>query len=292
MPIRVRAKPPGEFIRDHLVSVGGMDYPQSIHRAYKAYLKAQGLEDGCSRASMSAYIWRANRMGLIVFDHAEASAYWNAIKDGVEVPADYTRESRPQAPSPRHYYRIIDPTDDRWIRLEASYRESIGIEVPPMMPRPPIRPPKVEKPPPKLKPPPKPKPPRKPKVVKPKPPTAEERVRPYEERVGLIVATLSELEASPSMELVAEIENGALGLSEDVLEAAGKARGTERTMLSGINVRLLSTLEEMPLLRNSVARYLVSETATERERNMAALRAAIRVVRENLTPLPAEERGE
>jgi len=41
-----------------------------------------------------------------------------------------------------------------------------------------------------------------------------------------------------------------------------------------------------------VARYLASETAAERERNMAALRAAIRVVREDLTPLPAEERGE
>jgi len=292
MPIRVRAKPPGEFIRDHLVSVGGIDYPQSIHRAYKAYLKAQGFKNGASRGTMSKYIWLANKMGLIQFDHAEASAYWNAIEDGVEVPADYVRESRPQAPSPRHYYRIIDPTDDRWIRLEASYRESIGIEVPPMMPRPPIRPPKVEKPPPKLKPPPKPKPPRKPKVVKPKPPTAEERVRPYEERLGLIVATLSELEASPSMELVAEIENEALGLSEDVLEAAGKARGTERTLLSGINVRLLAVLGEIPLLRNSVARYLASETATERERNMAALRAAIRVVREDLTPLPAEERGE
>ncbi|MBA7690522.1 hypothetical protein ES703_99051 [subsurface metagenome] len=163
-----------------------------------------------------------------------------------------------------------------------------------MAPRPPIRPPAPPKVrPPKVEKPPKPpKPPRKPRVVKPKPPTAEERVRPYEERIGLILATLSELETTPTLATVAEIENMALGLAEDVVEAAGKARGTERTMLSGINVRLLSTLEEMPLLRNSVARYLASETAAERERNMAALRAAIRVVREDLTPLPAEERGE
>ncbi|GAH78025.1 unnamed protein product, partial [marine sediment metagenome] len=100
--------------------------------------------------------------------------------------------------------------------------------------------------------------------------------------------TLSELEASPSMELVAEIENEALGLSEDVLEAARKARGTERTLLSGINVRVLAALGEIPLIRNSVARYLASVTPTERERNMAALRAAIRVIREDLTPLPVE----
>ena len=163
MPVRVRALPPGEFIRNHLVSAGGIDYPQSIHRAYKAYLKAQGLKDGCSRASMSAYIWRANKMGLIEFDHAEAPAYWNAIEDGIEVPPGYIRESRPQAPSPRHYYRILDPTDSRWIRLEASYRESIGLEVPPMAPREPIRPPAPPKVrPPKVKKPPKPKPPPKP----------------------------------------------------------------------------------------------------------------------------------
>ncbi|GAH87350.1 unnamed protein product, partial [marine sediment metagenome] len=89
MPVRVRAKPPGEFMKDHLVAAGGMDYPQSMYKAYKAHLKAMGLRDGCSRASWSRYVWLANRIGLIEFDHAEAPAYWNAIADGVEVPADY-----------------------------------------------------------------------------------------------------------------------------------------------------------------------------------------------------------
>lgn len=138
MPIRVRALPPGEFIRNHLVAVGGVDYVQAVHKAYKTYLKAQGL-NGVSRETTSKYFWLANKLGLIEFDHAETSERWGAVVDGVTVPPAYVRESRPQAPSPRHYYRIIDPTDDRWIRLEASYRESIGIEVPPMMPRPPIR---------------------------------------------------------------------------------------------------------------------------------------------------------
>ncbi|KKK74806.1 hypothetical protein LCGC14_2880050, partial [marine sediment metagenome] len=43
MPVRVIAKPPGEFISGHLQEVGGMDYPQAIYRAYKAYLEAQGV---------------------------------------------------------------------------------------------------------------------------------------------------------------------------------------------------------------------------------------------------------
>jgi len=292
MPVRARAKPPGEFMRDHLVAAGGMDYPQAMFKAYKEHLKSEGLKDGCSRASWSRYVWLANRIGLIEFDHAEAPTYWNAIADGVEVPADYVRESRPQAPSPRHYYRILDPNDPRWIRLEASYRESIGFEVPPPMPRPAPKPPKVKKPPLVPKPKPKPKPAKKVRVVKPPTPTAEEKIRPYEERIGLIIATLAELETSPSLALVSEIEDQAVELGEDVVTAAKKAKGTERTLLSNISLRLRQTLEDMTLLRSSVQRYLVSKTDAERERNMAALRAAIRVVREDLTPLPVEERGE
>jgi len=291
MPVRVRAKPPGEFMRDHLVAAGGIDYPQSMYRAYKTYLKAQGLRDGCSRASWSKYIWLANRMGLIVFDHAEAPAYWNAIEDGVEVPAAYIREPRPQAPSPRHYYRIIDPADPRWVRLEASYRQSIGIEVPPPFPRvpikaapPPVKPPKVKKP--------VPKPPRPPRVPKPRALTPEEKVQPYEERIGLILAVLSELESTPTLEKVAEIENGLISLGEDVLEVAEKARGREKTLLSNIAIRWRMAIEEMPLLRSSVQRLQAAQTDTERARAQAALRAAIRVVAEDLSVLPEEERGE
>lgn len=292
MPVRVFAKTPGEFMRDHLVSVGGMDYPQAMFREYKAHLKAAGLKNGCSRSSWSKYIWLANRLGLIEYDHAESPTFWNALVDGVPVPEDYEREPRPQAPSPRHYYKIVDPNDPRWLRLEASYRESIGFEVPPAMPRPTPRP-VVEKPP----------PPKRPKVVKPKvrkkvrevkppTPTAAEKVQPYEERIGLFIATLSELEASPSLEAVTELENLAIDIGEDVVTAAKKARGTERTLLSNINLRLRQTLEDMALLRSSTARYLTAETPTEQERFMAALRAAIRVVNENITPLPPEERGE
>jgi len=142
------------------------------------------------------------------------------------------------------------------------------------------------------KPKPKPKPARKVRVVKPPTPTAEEKVSPYEERIGLIIATLAELEATPTLELVAEIENQAVEVGEDVVTAAKKARGPVRTLLSNISLRLRQTLEDMTLLRSSVQRYLASETDAERERNMTALRAAIRVVNENITPLPVGERGE
>ncbi|GAI71779.1 unnamed protein product, partial [marine sediment metagenome] len=57
MPVRARAKPPGEFMRDHMVAAGGMDYPQAMYKAYKEHLKSMGLRDGCSRASWSRYIW-------------------------------------------------------------------------------------------------------------------------------------------------------------------------------------------------------------------------------------------
>ena len=292
MPVRARAKPPGEFMRDHLVAAGGLDYPQAMYKAYKAHLKGEGLQDGCSRASWSRYIWLANRIGLIEFDHAEAPAYWNAIADGVEVPANYVRESRPQAPSPRHYYRILDQNDPRWIRLEASYRESIGFQVAPAAPRPPPKPPKEKKVPLKPKPKPKKKAARKVRVVKPPTLTAAEKIRPYEERIGLIIATLAEMESSPTLELVAEIENQVIELWEDVVEAAKKAKGTHRTLLSNIGMRLRQAQEDMVLIRSSVQRLQASKTDAERERNMAGLRAAIRVVNENLTPLPTEERGE
>ena len=71
MPVRARAKPPGEFMKDRLAA-GGMDYPQAMYKAYKEHLKAEGLKDGCSRASWSRYVWLANRIGLIKFNHAEA----------------------------------------------------------------------------------------------------------------------------------------------------------------------------------------------------------------------------
>jgi len=298
MPVRVRAKPPGEFIRDHLVEVGGVDYPQSIHRAYKAYLKSQGIKNGTCRDTMSTYLWRARQMGLIVFDHADVPAYWDGIPDGVEVPENYIPEPRPLAPSPRHYYRITDSADPRWVRLEASYRESIGIEVPPPFPRVPIRPApppegeppkKVRKP--KVIKPPVAKPPAPPKVPKPKKPTLQERLAPFEEGMAVIADKLEDIERAPTLEKTDEFDEELIILGEAVVSAAEKARGAERSALGGISSRIRATFDHRNLLRSSVERTLASRTAAERERAGAALRAAIRVVGEDLVPVE-EEGGE
>ncbi|KKN58156.1 hypothetical protein LCGC14_0554960 [marine sediment metagenome] len=267
-----------------MVAAGGMDYPQSIHRAYKEYLRSEGIRNGASRASMSKYIWLATKLGLIEFDHAEAVEYWDGVINGAEPAPEYIRESRPQAPSPRHYFRILDAADPRWVRLEASYRVSIGQEVPPPAPKPAIRPPvpkaKVEKPP-KAK---VEKPPRPARVPKPKPPTAAERVQPFEGRIDLLIGSLEELETTPTMEGALAIESTLLDLGEDVVAAGGKSRGQTRTLFRFINVRLRSALEEMGLLRSSVARVLAAETESDRAKAEPPLRAAIRVLIENLSP--------
>ncbi len=289
MPVRATAKAPGEFIRDHLVAAGGIDYPQSIHRAYKEHLRSQGIRNGANRASMSKYIWLANKLGLIAFDHAEAVEYWDGVINGAEPVPEYIRESRPQAPSPRHYFRILDAADPRWVRLEASYRVSIGQEVPPPAPKPDIRPPAPK--PPKAKP--KAvveKPPRPARVPKVKPPTPAERVQPFEERIDLLIVSLEELETTPTMEGTLAIESTLLDLGEDVVAAGSKSRGQARTLFRFINVRLRSALEEMGLLRSSVARVLAAETESDRAKALPPLGAAIRVLIENLSP--GEEDGE
>lgn len=297
MPVRVNAKSPGEFMRDHLVDAGGIDYPQAIFRAYKAHLKSQGLKNLPSRATMSTYIWRARQVGLIVFDHPEPPAYWDAIEDGTEVPANYVPGTQPLAPSPRHYYRILDPNDPRWIKLEASYREEKGLPIgesvvtvtkPPQpevtAPPPPAprrraevtpRVPEEEAPVPKT---------RRPRAAAPSPvPAAREAVAPLDARRQEILAKLDILENSPSIPAVADFENELLELGEDIIDAAEGATGLERTLLSNLNSSVIKTLDRIGLLRTSVQRRLVSRTQGEIGRADAALRAAIRVAQEDLS---------
>lgn len=297
MPVRVKAIPPGEFIRNHLRDVGGVDYVQSVHRAYKAYLKAQGLRNGTSRETMSKYFWLANKMGLIVFDHAEPSAYWNAQVDGVRVTKAYRRESRPRAPSPRHYYRLVDETDPRWVRLEASYRESIGIPVSPPFPRVPWAPMPVEYPiPPEelaaaLKPappaPPKPKKAKKPKAVKVKKPTpaetAQEIMSPFEARLTKIAEAMTQLERTPTLELADAIEEELIGVGEDIVEAVEGKRGLVRERIIGLSTVVRSALGDYALVKSSLRAMLSEPLPARRATQESAFQAAVRVVIENLT---------
>ncbi len=296
MPVRVRAIPPGEFIRNHLRDVGGVDYVQSIHRAYKAYLRAQGFRNGSCRETMSKYIWLAKKLGLIVFDHAETPAYWDAVADGVRVTKAYRPEPRPRAPSPRHYYRIIDPNDPRWIRLEASYRQSIGIEVPPPFPRVPWIPKPVEYPiPPEelaaaLKPappaPPKPKRAKKvkaPRVKKPTPAeTAQQLVTPFEARISKVADSLKLLLKAPDMTLADAIEEELIGIGEDVLVAVEGKRGLTRERLAGVSTILRKALGNYALVKSSLRAMLIERLPARRATQESAFEAAVRVVTQDL----------
>jgi len=297
MPVRVRAIPPGEFIRNHLRDVGGVDYVQATFRAYKSYLLASGMRNGTSRETMSKYFWLANKLGLIVFDHAEPSAYWNAQVDGVRVTKAYRRESRPRAPSPRHYYRLIDENDPRWIRLEASYRESIGIPVPPPFPRVPWVPMPVEypipteelvvAPPPAPPAPPPPKKPRKVKAVKVKKPTpaetAQELAAPFEARMAKVVEALNQLDRTPNTELADAIEDEIISIGEEVLEAVEGKRGIVRDRLAGINTLLRHTLDEYPLVKTALRAMLRETLPARRAALESAFHSAVRVVIADLT---------
>ncbi len=136
MPLRSNVLSPGAFIRQHLVDRGGVDFVQGIYKSYRQHLKSAGIRNPASRQAFSVYIWTANKMGLIVFDHAAAVTRWDGVENDLEPSAGYVRESRPQAPSPRHYYRLVNAQDPRWSSIQGSYRESIGLpRVAPQKPR-------------------------------------------------------------------------------------------------------------------------------------------------------------
>jgi hypothetical protein len=289
MPVRVKAKPPGEFIRDHLVDVGGVDYVQGIHREYKKYLKAQGLDHTSCRETMSKYIWLAKKLGLVVFDHAETPAYWDAVVEGVRVPANYNPGGRPRAPSPRHYYRIVNEDLDIWLRLEASYRESIGIPVPPPFPRVPYVPPTpAEQVAEEIAPTPK-KKRRKPtkskatKVTKPKPAqTAEEVAIPFETRMQTLASALDQLERTPDLELYQAIAEEILAVREDVFAELEGKRGVVRDRLQGIYDIMDHALNDYELVRTALLAYSRETLAARRATAEQAFQSAIRVVREDL----------
>jgi len=276
--------------------VGGLDYPQNVHREYKKYLRAQGLVNLPCRATMSKYFWLANKMGLIVFDHAETPAYWDAVVEGIRVTKAYRREPRPRAPSPRHYYRIIDADDSRWERLEVSYRESIGIPAPPRLPRPPVevRPLEeveaaVEKP----KRPPRPKKPKvvkAPKVTKPKPvKTSAEVAAPFEARIKTVVEGLDLIKRQPTVQVADTVREELEDISGELLEALEAHRGAVRDRLLGINTILIAALDHWPAVQSALDNLLAAKTSTLRARWEGALAAAIRVVKEDLQPPPPKE---
>lgn len=298
MPLRLTALPPGAFIREHLVLVGGVDYVQAIYASYKAHLRRAGVKPVASRQAMSVYIYKANKIGLIAFDHAER------IGDGL-LP-DYVRESRPQAPSPRHYYRIVKPEDPRWENLDISYREFRGLAKPVRKPpvKPPVEPvppppvkaalpiprrrgrpakPRVEVPPPPIVAPPAP-PKKKRPAPRPKRPPLDVLV--YEQRYEDIRRLAKSLAAKPTTEAMQNFLERVNGLMLEINNVMPQARGATAERLGEIQRRLTNAVEDIEVLRASLeilaretmprriesARRGVKNTAEVLEMNLVALR--------------------
>jgi len=303
MPVR-RAKPPGEFIAQHMRDVGGIDYPQNVHREYKSYLRSQGLKNLPCRATMSHYFWLANKMGLIVFDHSESPVYWDGLLNFPRTTRRAVRQSRPLAPSPRYYYKIIDPDDPRWLRLETSHRQEIRIPVPPAFPRSPVEeltPEEEEAVVEEVEVPVKPKT-RKERVKKAKKEIIEKvkkpssadvataAAQPFEDGFKKISAELDLLGVNPTIAAVEKIENDVADLGGKLLDTLEGKKGLLRDRLLLENSKLTRVVEDLPLVRNSLTSMLNERLPARRVSYRQSLDNAIRVVKEDLAR-PPEEAG-
>ena len=157
MPVRLNAKGPGEFIRDHLQepSTGGRDYVGSMYQAYKDHLRSAGVRHLPCRLTFHKYVWLLKETGALVFDGAEAISF--SAEPPEDLPPDY--EPSCGMPAPRHFYRILDAQSAAFLKPEAIWRAQRGFPAPVVAPRPPVVPPRPIAPAP-------------PRIAPPAPPTA------------------------------------------------------------------------------------------------------------------------
>ena len=135
MPARIKAKGPGEFIRDHLTDAPeNRDYVGAMYQAYKAHVRGAGYR-APGRLSFHKYVWYLNQTGALVFDGAEPSGW-----DGAPPPPPgYSPTCA--SPAPRHYYRMVDPDHLAFRGPEAAWRQQQGLPgrpVPPPVTLPPV----------------------------------------------------------------------------------------------------------------------------------------------------------
>lgn len=268
MPIRKKALPPGEFIRNHLRDNGGVDYVQSIYRAYTSHLKDRGIKSRANRASFSKYIWVANQLGLIIFDHAGSVSRWGDEEDGGEIEKGYERESRPQAPSPRHYYRIVDDQDPRWLELEQSYRKKAGLPVPEPRERKPVAP---------ALPAPKPEP-----VVKKRTTGPRTDPGPLIARAQSIIRELDNFLDQPSIAAFEGIEKQLEKLRRDVRAKLPKAKGKNKEKLETINYNISRTIESLVLTKGLVTTMETSNKPATKEKLRKRIAIDLQVIKGKL----------
>ncbi len=99
MPVRLNAKGPGEFIRDHLQKphTGGRDHVGSMYQAYKDHLCSAGVRRLPCCPTFHKYVWLLKKSGAISFQFS------------AEPPEDFPPDYEPACgmPAPCHYYRIV-----------------------------------------------------------------------------------------------------------------------------------------------------------------------------------------
>jgi len=225
--LRLNAVTPGAFIRDHLAATGA-DYTGAIFKAYKKYLRGQGVRFLPSRDAMNKYMFMARRLGLIQFESVQAIERWGNIEN-LEIEEPETGGCCPPGcPSPRHYYRIVNPADPRWDALEQAYRGTLGGKstttrppVPTEATEPSIEPPVTKKP----------KKPRKPKVVR-------EPVENFSEKMEAVRAAIRGLAKAPSPEGVASVAGMVANLRLEMQKGIRGRTGKDFDVMNALNDKL------------------------------------------------------
>ena len=136
MPVRLRAQPPAEFVREHLTR--GPDWVGHVFQAYKAHLRVAGVRHVPGRLSFSRLFWLLTLVGAIQLHHEEPiDASTEKVAPGKlpratawdNLPPPGTSVRGLNHPSPRRYYEIVNPGLLAWTRPEQEYRRLRGLKV-------------------------------------------------------------------------------------------------------------------------------------------------------------------
>jgi len=216
VPVRLNAKGPGEFIRDHLLEpeIGGRDYVGAMFQAFKDHLRDAGYRNFPCRLSFHKYVWLLKETGALVFDEAEPIAFGFTPLEA--LPTGY--QPGCGMPAPRHYYRMVDPQHQAFLQPEAVWRQLRGLGPPVVARRPLVRVAPLAPPP--------------PPVVAPVLPTRPRtRVGRFQHEADLFRITIEGMKGTLDEPALTSLETAMMDFFDRVLDAADTARGRSRDAL-------------------------------------------------------------
>ena len=233
MPVRLNVKSPGEFVRDHILDQPeGREFVGGMFAAYKQHLREGGARNLPCRASFDSLVWMLKEVGAMEFVGAEPISLTE--DDPEPLPAGY--EPGIAIPSPRHYYRVVDPDHPGFDRPRAVWNAQRGFPAPAARPRAVptavVEVPTavvVEEGPPAERPP----------SRRRRPPVAQ---RLQEEGLAFR-ARISALREDPDVDELDQLEADMLAWFDRVLDAAESATGAAREMLQQLGSRLETAAE-------------------------------------------------